>query len=146
MAGGAGEIIQGAVRGVARSALAHAVGDKAEQPNRCSSALEKRRELMTAWADFAQVAARRSPALLDATTTATIRLRIRICCSISIVTVNPWRKQRIGTAIRAHLEGAPVDGRPQRRLEPVRQQKLADHVRIDPAEVEIVDLDYEDYH
>lgn len=31
-------------------------------------------------------------------------------------------------------------------LEPVRHQELADHVRIDQTEIEIIDLDYEDYH
>lgn len=39
-------------REVAEAALAHAVGDKAEQAYRRGSALEKRRELMNAWASY----------------------------------------------------------------------------------------------
>ena len=39
-------------REVAEAALAHIVGDKAEQAYRRGSAMEKRRELMTAWAAF----------------------------------------------------------------------------------------------
>jgi len=39
-------------REVAEAALAHAVGDKAEQSYRRGSALEKRRKLMEAWAGF----------------------------------------------------------------------------------------------
>jgi integrase len=39
-------------REVAEAALAHVVGDKAEQAYRRGSALEKRRRLMQAWADF----------------------------------------------------------------------------------------------
>jgi integrase len=39
-------------REVAEAALAHSVGDKAEQAYRRSDALEKRRALMTAWAAF----------------------------------------------------------------------------------------------
>lgn len=39
-------------REVAEAALAHAVGDEAERAYRRSDALEKRRQLMTAWANF----------------------------------------------------------------------------------------------
>jgi integrase len=39
-------------REVVEAALAHTVGDKAEQAYRRSDALEKRRALMTAWALF----------------------------------------------------------------------------------------------
>lgn len=39
-------------REVAEAALAHVVGDKAEQAYRRGTALERRRKLMTAWADF----------------------------------------------------------------------------------------------
>jgi integrase len=39
-------------REVAEAALAHVVGDKAEQAYRRSDALEKRRALMAAWANF----------------------------------------------------------------------------------------------
>jgi integrase len=39
-------------REIAEAALAHVVGDKAEQAYRRSDALEKRRALMQAWADF----------------------------------------------------------------------------------------------
>jgi hypothetical protein len=35
-----------------KAALAHAVGDETEQAYRRGDALEKRRELMTAWADW----------------------------------------------------------------------------------------------
>jgi integrase len=41
-----------APREVAEAALAHAVGDKAEQAYHRSDALEKRRALMDAWAAF----------------------------------------------------------------------------------------------
>lgn len=44
-------------REVAEAALAHVIGDKAEQAYRRSDALEKRRKLMQAWADFADKAA-----------------------------------------------------------------------------------------
>ncbi|MER8570630.1 integrase arm-type DNA-binding domain-containing protein [Mesorhizobium sp. M1338] len=39
-------------REVAEAALAHVIGDKAEQAYRRGTALERRRKLMTAWADF----------------------------------------------------------------------------------------------
>jgi integrase len=39
-------------REIAEAALAHVVGDKAEQAYRRSDALEKRRQLMQAWADY----------------------------------------------------------------------------------------------
>jgi integrase len=39
-------------RELAELALAHAVGDETEQAYRRSDALEKRRPLMKAWADF----------------------------------------------------------------------------------------------
>jgi integrase len=39
-------------REVAEAALAHTVGDKAEQAYRRSTAIEKRRQLMAAWADY----------------------------------------------------------------------------------------------
>jgi len=39
-------------REVAEAALAHVVGDKAEQAYRRGDALEKRRALMEAWANF----------------------------------------------------------------------------------------------
>ncbi|MGX5845495.1 tyrosine-type recombinase/integrase [Mesorhizobium sp. PL10] len=39
-------------REVAEAALAHVVGDKSEQAYRRGTALERRRKLMTAWADF----------------------------------------------------------------------------------------------
>jgi len=39
-------------REVAEAALAHVIGDKAEQAYRRGDALEKRRALMDAWADF----------------------------------------------------------------------------------------------
>jgi integrase len=41
-----------AQREVCEAALAHIVGDKAEQAYRCSDALDKRRQLMDAWASF----------------------------------------------------------------------------------------------
>lgn len=41
-------------REVIETALAHAIGDKAEQAYRRSDALEKRRKLMEAWAAFCQ--------------------------------------------------------------------------------------------
>jgi integrase len=41
-------------REVAEAALAHIVGDKAEQAYRRSDALEKRRQLMQAWADYVE--------------------------------------------------------------------------------------------
>ena len=41
-------------REVAEAALAHVIGDKAEQAYRRSDALEKRRELMEAWASFCE--------------------------------------------------------------------------------------------
>lgn len=41
-------------REVAEAALAHVIGDKAEQAYRRSDALEKRRELMTAWANYCE--------------------------------------------------------------------------------------------
>jgi integrase len=41
-------------RETAEAALAHVVGDKAEQAYRRSDALEKRRRLMSAWADYCQ--------------------------------------------------------------------------------------------
>ena len=40
------------LREIAEAALAHAVGDKAEQAYRRSDALEKRRKLMEAWANY----------------------------------------------------------------------------------------------
>ena len=39
-------------RELAEQALAHVIGDKAEQAYRRSDALERRRELMQAWANF----------------------------------------------------------------------------------------------
>jgi integrase len=45
-------------REVAEAALAHVVGDKAEQAYRRSDALEKRRELMAAWAAYCEPTAR----------------------------------------------------------------------------------------
>jgi integrase len=42
-------------REVAESALAHVVGDKAEQAYRRSDALEKRRDLMEAWDSFCEL-------------------------------------------------------------------------------------------
>jgi hypothetical protein len=39
-------------REIAEAALAHVVGDKAEQAYRRSDALEKRRTLMDAWANY----------------------------------------------------------------------------------------------
>ncbi len=39
-------------REIAEAALAHIVGDKAEQAYRRGDALEKRRALMVAWGDF----------------------------------------------------------------------------------------------
>ena len=39
-------------REVAEAALAHVIGDKAEQAYRRSDALEKRRKLMEAWANY----------------------------------------------------------------------------------------------
>ena len=36
------------------TALAHVIGDKAEQASRRSDALEKRRKLMDAWANFCE--------------------------------------------------------------------------------------------
>ena len=39
-------------REIVETALAHAVGDKAEQAYRRSDALEKRRQLMEAWASY----------------------------------------------------------------------------------------------
>jgi len=44
-------------REVAEAALAHVIGDKAEQAYRRSDALEKRRELMEAWARFCEPSA-----------------------------------------------------------------------------------------
>jgi integrase len=44
-------------RELAEQALAHAIGDKAEQAYRRSDALERRRRLMTAWADYCSKAA-----------------------------------------------------------------------------------------
>ena len=41
-------------REVAEAALAHVVGDKAEQAYRRSDALEKRRKLMEAWAAYCE--------------------------------------------------------------------------------------------
>jgi integrase len=41
-------------REVAEAALAHVIGDKAEQAYRRSDALDKRRELMKAWAAFCE--------------------------------------------------------------------------------------------
>jgi integrase len=41
-------------REVAEAALAHVVGDKAEQAYRRGDALEKRRQLMAAWANFCE--------------------------------------------------------------------------------------------
>ena len=41
-------------REIAEQALAHAIGDKAEQAYRRSDALEKRRKLMDAWADYCE--------------------------------------------------------------------------------------------
>jgi integrase len=43
-------------RELAEAALAHTVGDKAEQAYRRSDALEKRRELMAAWSAFVEPA------------------------------------------------------------------------------------------
>jgi integrase len=45
-------------REVAEAALAHVTGDKAEQAYRRGDALEKRRELMDAWAAFCEAAPR----------------------------------------------------------------------------------------
>jgi integrase len=42
-------------REVTENALAHVIGDKAEQAYRRSDALEKRRKLMEAWADYCEV-------------------------------------------------------------------------------------------
>jgi integrase len=44
-------------REVAEAALAHIVGDKAEQAYRRSDALEKRRKLMDAWAAYCELKA-----------------------------------------------------------------------------------------
>jgi hypothetical protein len=41
-------------REVVETALAHVIGDKAEQAYRRSDALEKRRELMEAWASYCE--------------------------------------------------------------------------------------------
>ena len=41
-------------RGLIETALAHAIGDKAEQAYRRSDALEKRRKLMEAWAAYCE--------------------------------------------------------------------------------------------
>ena len=41
-------------RELAEAALAHVIGDKAEQAYRRSDALERRRELMEAWADHCE--------------------------------------------------------------------------------------------
>ena len=41
-------------REIAEAALAHVIGDKAEQPYRRGDALEKRRALMDAWASFCE--------------------------------------------------------------------------------------------
>jgi integrase len=41
-------------REIAEAALAHVVGDKAEQAYRRADALEKRRELMTSWAVYCE--------------------------------------------------------------------------------------------
>jgi integrase len=43
-------------RELAEHALAHVIGDKAEQAYRRSDALEKRRALMTAWAAYCEPA------------------------------------------------------------------------------------------
>lgn len=42
-------------REVVEAALSHTIGDKAEQAYRRSDALQKRRELMDAWAQFVEV-------------------------------------------------------------------------------------------
>ena len=44
-------------REVAEAALAHVIGDKAEQAYRRSDALEKRRALMDAWAQWCELEA-----------------------------------------------------------------------------------------
>ena len=44
-------------RELAEAALSHVIGDKAEQAYRRSDALEKRRELMTAWANYCEAKA-----------------------------------------------------------------------------------------
>ena len=44
-------------RELAEHALAHVIGDKAEQAYRRSDALERRRELMDAWAQYCENAA-----------------------------------------------------------------------------------------
>jgi hypothetical protein len=41
-------------REIAETALAHVIGDKAEQAYRRSDALEKRRKLMEAWASYCE--------------------------------------------------------------------------------------------
>jgi integrase len=41
-------------REIAEAALAHVVGDETERAYRCSDALEKRRKLMTAWANYCE--------------------------------------------------------------------------------------------
>ncbi len=41
-------------REIAEAALAHTVGDKVERAYRRGDALERRRELMAAWADFCE--------------------------------------------------------------------------------------------
>jgi hypothetical protein len=45
-------------REVAETALAHVIGDKAEQAYRRSDALEKRRQLMEAWAAYCEPGSR----------------------------------------------------------------------------------------
>jgi hypothetical protein len=44
------------------------------------------------------------------------------------------------------LESPPAYGRSEGDLEPVRHQELRITFRVDRAENEIVELDYEDYH
>jgi integrase len=48
-------------RELAEQALAHVIGDKAEQAYRRSDALERRRELMDAWARYCEDAAKVLP-------------------------------------------------------------------------------------
>ena len=45
-------------REIVETALAHVIGDKAEQAYRRSDALEKRRKLMEAWASYCEPKAR----------------------------------------------------------------------------------------
>jgi integrase len=47
-------------REVTETALAHVIGDKAEQAYRRSDALEKRRKLMEAWASYCEPQAARN--------------------------------------------------------------------------------------